>query len=166
MAHSFQSVGYVVGTPININGYPYGADVGQVNTVTIEGYRYVFWTDILRLFGEKADIQKILRCVQPIQGRAEWVNIHKTPHHRILVPMSSLHQNMAMLRDRLEEEDLEEDHSEKKTPNSDEVSSESISSVGEPYESFSDDPDSEELLVGQKRNFKQTTLRPTKYVRT
>lgn len=172
MAHSFQPVVYMVGTPININGSPYGAEVGQVNTVTIKGDRYVFWTDVLHLFGANSDIQKILRCVQPIQGRTELVKIHKTLHPRILVPMSSLHQNMTMLRARLEKEDLDEDHSEKETPNSDDEifiaddSSESISSVEEPYESFTDDPDSEELLVGQKRNFKQVTLRPAKYART
>lgn len=182
---SFQSVVYIVGTPICLNGHPYGGSIGNVNTVNIDDQQYVFWADVLRLFGTETDTQKILRAVQPIGGRTESVNVHATPHPRILVPRSSLHQNMTLLGARLDEEaneeidDEEDDFSPDEQPNSDDetfivddVESLSVYTESDSEKHFTssdDDADSEELLSGHhrkcKRQFPHAQLRPAKYSR-
>jgi|SRR5579883_1700681 len=188
MAHVHQHPVYMLGNLVYVNGQPYGADSGHINTVVVNGALYVMLSEVLDLYGNVEEVTKLR--VRPPGIRTELVNIHQTPPKRVLIPLTMVPRAMAMIRSRLnrdDDEQMEDTTSSEEEANSDDLAdiasdSESLevesaseeeeeaieetttttSSSSEESEEESDD----DVRPGKRRHTSSTSKRPLKSRRT
>lgn len=181
MAHSLRQPVYPVGNPVHVDGHPYQADSGYVNTVIIDGDVYVVLVDVLCLFGDVEEIKNIR--VQPPGIRTELINIRRKPPYRQLIPLTMLRRTMSTVRariDGIDEAQMEDTTSSEEDPDSEDedfIESDNESPEKEASESEEEEEaeftsssssesesesDEEEELPGRKRHASSTSQRPSK----